>query len=106
MSSPARDIRAERTQSHNWHLRRAIDSVRMKSSSSSGSAAWAKFIARVTPVLHRDVALKALPDARSAGPRACPQRFEREARLLASLNHPNIATLHGFETVRCPHKHW
>jgi serine/threonine protein kinase len=25
------------------------------------------------------------------------QRFEREARLLASLNHPRIAAIHGFE---------
>jgi serine/threonine protein kinase/Tol biopolymer transport system component len=45
--------------------------------------------------LGRDVALKILPPAFTADPdrRA---RFEREARLLASLNHPNIATIYGF----------
>jgi eukaryotic-like serine/threonine-protein kinase len=48
--------------------------------------------------LHRDVALKVLPDARRLDSEAL-QRFEREARLLASLNHPNIATLHGLETA-------
>ena len=48
--------------------------------------------------LQRDVALKVLPDARRFDPEAL-QRFEREARLLASLNHPNIATLHGLETA-------
>jgi serine/threonine-protein kinase len=48
-------------------------------------------------VLHRDVALKALPAAGRLDPELV-QRFEREARLLASLNHPNIATLHGFES--------
>jgi Tol biopolymer transport system component len=48
--------------------------------------------------LQRDVALKILPDARRLEPEAL-QRFEREARLLASLNHPNIATLHGIETA-------
>jgi hypothetical protein len=46
--------------------------------------------------LHRDVALKVLPDTVSQEPDRLA-RFEREARTLASLNHPNIATLHGFE---------
>src|SRR4249920_1263962 len=46
--------------------------------------------------LGRSVAIKLLPEAfthdaeRSA-------RFEREARVLASLNHPNIAAIHGIE---------
>ena len=46
--------------------------------------------------LNRDVALKVLPEAFSADPdrRA---RFTREAQVLASLNHPNIAHIHGFE---------
>ncbi len=46
--------------------------------------------------LGRDVAIKVLPRAltRSADRRA---RFEREARLLASLNHPHIAQVYGFE---------
>ena len=50
------------------------------------------------PRLDRDVAIKVLPE----GVRASSEsgvRFEREARLLASLNHPNIATIHGLEDL-------
>lgn len=60
--------------------------------------------------LQRDVAIKALPAAFTADPdrRA---RFEREARVLASLNHPHIGAIYGFEesngvctkSTRSPH---
>jgi serine/threonine-protein kinase len=46
--------------------------------------------------LGRDVAVKVLPQAFSADADRV-SRFEREARVLASLNHPNIATIHGIE---------
>ena len=46
--------------------------------------------------LARDVALKVLPEAFTAEPERLA-RFEREARVLASLNHPNIAQIHGIE---------
>ena len=44
----------------------------------------------------RDVAIKILPCAFTADPERLA-RFEREARLLAALNHPNVATIHGIE---------
>ena len=46
--------------------------------------------------LQREVALKVLPEAFAADPERLA-RFEREAKLLASLNHPHIATLYGME---------
>src|SRR6202045_4044998 len=46
--------------------------------------------------LGRDVAIKVLPEA-FAHDADRLSRFEREAKLLASLNHPNIATIHGLE---------
>jgi Tol biopolymer transport system component len=46
--------------------------------------------------LGRDVAIKVLPDA-FARDAARMARFGREAKLLAALNHTNIATIHGIE---------
>ena len=46
--------------------------------------------------LDRDVALKVLPQAFTDDPDRLA-RFEREAQVLASLNHPNIAAIHGLE---------
>jgi eukaryotic-like serine/threonine-protein kinase len=46
--------------------------------------------------LGRDVAIKILPDGFSADPNR-QARFEREARVLAALNHPNIGAVYGFE---------
>lgn len=46
--------------------------------------------------LHRDVALKVLPDLFASDPERLA-RFQREAQVLASLNHPHIAAIHGLE---------
>ena len=46
--------------------------------------------------LNRDVAIKVLPDAFADDPERLA-RFQREAEVLASLNHPNIAQIHGLE---------
>ena len=46
--------------------------------------------------LNRDVALKVLPEAFTSDPDRLA-RFEREAKVLASLNHPNIGGIHGLE---------
>jgi serine/threonine protein kinase/Tol biopolymer transport system component len=48
----------------------------------------------VDTTLGRDVAIKILPDAFSGEPERLA-RFEREARVLASLNHPHVAGIHG-----------
>ncbi len=54
------------------------------------------------PQLGRDVAIKVLPQEVSAGEERLA-RFENEARLASSLNHPNIITIHsmGWHNKRC-----
>ena len=49
--------------------------------------------------LDRDVAIKILPEAFASDPDRLA-RFEREAKMLASLNHPNIAHIYGLENTR------
>src|SRR5712691_4439837 len=55
------------------------------------------FRARDTKLL-RDVALKVLPDHFADDPDRL-SRLQREAQLLASLNHPNIAQIYGLEQI-------
>jgi hypothetical protein len=52
--------------------------------------------------LNRDVALKILPEAFATDPDRLA-RFKREAQVLASLNHPNIAAIYGFEDSGSTH---
>jgi tRNA A-37 threonylcarbamoyl transferase component Bud32 len=51
--------------------------------------------------LGREVAIKVLPGEVARDPERLA-RFEREAKLLASLNHPNIAQVYGFESTTLP----
>src|SRR5258706_14265405 len=51
--------------------------------------------------LHREVAVKVLPSALAKDPEKM-SRMEREAKVLASLNHPNIASIYGFEESPTP----
>jgi len=50
------------------------------------------------PKLHRDVAIKILQELFAADPER-RQRFEREARTVAALNHPGIVTVHSVESA-------
>jgi eukaryotic-like serine/threonine-protein kinase len=65
-------------------------------SSSLGSGGMGEVFRARDTRLNREVALKVLPDAFLADPDHLA-RFKREAQVLASLNHPNIATIYGFE---------
>jgi eukaryotic-like serine/threonine-protein kinase len=47
--------------------------------------------------LNREVALKVLPEALAHDAERMA-RFQREAQVLASLNHPNIASIYGLES--------
>jgi eukaryotic-like serine/threonine-protein kinase len=46
--------------------------------------------------LQRDVAIKVIPDIFAGDPEWLA-RFDREAELLASINHQNVASIYGFE---------
>ena len=52
--------------------------------------------------LGRDVAIKVLPEQFSKDPERLA-RFQREAKVLASLNHPGIASIHGLEEIEGTH---
>jgi len=68
-----------------------------------GAGGMGEVYRALDPRLRRDVALKVLPDL-FAGDAERLARFQREAHVLASLNHPNIAAIYGLEEghgIRC-----
>jgi Tol biopolymer transport system component len=69
-----------------------------KITSALGAGGMGEVYRATDTTLGRDVALKLLPEAFAADPDRLA-RFEREAKVLASLNHPGIAHLYGFESA-------
>jgi serine/threonine-protein kinase len=63
-----------------------------------GSGGMGRVYRAVDATLGREVAIKGLSDAFRGDSRSL-RRFEREARVLATLSHPNIATIYGFERL-------
>jgi len=62
-----------------------------------GAGGMGEVYRALDPRVDRHVAIKVLPDAVAADPERTA-RFQREAKVLASLNHPHIAALFGLET--------
>jgi eukaryotic-like serine/threonine-protein kinase len=65
-----------------------------------GEGAMGRVYRGYDPVLAREVAIKSLVHAWDSDAAALGRRrFEREARLLATLNHPNVAAIYGWEVA-------
>ncbi len=82
-----------------WHRRESRRQRRRRTSSCSSGRLLPtrRQVWQATDTqLNREVALKILPDAFAADPDRLA-RFKREAQILASLNHPNIAAIYGIE---------
>jgi serine/threonine protein kinase len=67
-----------------------------------GEGGMGHVYADVDPRLGRRIALKVLPPHLAADPHST-ERFEREAKAIAALNHPNIVTIHSVEVVDGTH---
>ncbi|HEX7795048.1 MAG TPA: protein kinase [Vicinamibacterales bacterium] len=78
--------------SQSWHAPRPVSSRRRE----IGAGGMGEVYRATDPDLKRDVAIKVLPATLASDPERLT-RFQREAEILASLNHPNIAIIYGLE---------
>ena len=82
--------------SRTWRSAPVLASDRMKSSRALGAGGMGEVYRAHDTRLSRDVAIKTLPSTFADNPERLA-RFRREARMLASLNHPKIAAIYGLE---------
>lgn len=95
----APDDGLERPRTHNPHHLAIIPGTRLgvyEITAQIGEGGMGAVYRATDTSLSRQVAVKVLPDAFAADPDRLA-RFEREAKTLASLNHPHIAAIYGFE---------
>jgi len=59
------------------------------------NAEWGDVYRATDTTLNREVAIKVLPVVPSAAEERAPRPFRREAQILATLNHANIAAIYG-----------
>ena len=72
----------------------------------SARAEWARCIAPATRKLNRDVALKVLPGRLRERSRPAGAVSSAKRKSLASLNHPHIAQIYGFEQAGGAPRRW
>ena len=102
--APAALLRIDDVESpRQWHFLRAPDSVPTRSSAQIGAGGMGEVYRATDTNLKRAVAIKVLPESVAADAERLA-RFQREAEVLAALNHPNIAAIYGLERVGRHHR--
>jgi len=100
-------LRAHEGASGDWEMPSVVPSTRLKAGTrvgpyellaELGAGAMGEVYRAHDTKLRRDVAIKVLPELFTSDAERLA-RFEREARALAALNHPNIAVIHGIEDL-------
>ena len=85
-----------RAHSHSYGPNRRLPPRALPHAALIGEGGMGQVYQATDTKLNRQVALKILPEAFASDPDRLA-RFQREAQVLASLNHPNIAQIHGIE---------